>query len=105
MADTTLFIASGSGALDSRFSEMLDMLLTGAAFGQSTALWLTHECLHALAVAPGHDNLDNLASFGVRCVAHDGDLQQAPTPPVSVEAMSQPSLLALKDSCKQLLVF
>ena len=43
------------------------MLLTGAAFGQPTILWLTEDCLQQLQLAPS-DSLAQLPDFGVRCV-------------------------------------
>ena len=76
------------------------MLLTGAAFGQPTTLWLTEGCLHQLQLAPS-DSLAQLPDFGVRCVT------DAPSPVASipVETLDAQSLQALRDTCAQVLVF
>lgn len=76
------------------------MLLTGAAFGQPTTLWLTSDCLHQLQLAPS-DSLAQLPDFGVRCVTD----APAPTAPVPLEALDSQALLTLRDQCSQILVF
>jgi len=76
------------------------MLLTGAAFGQPTTLWLTSACLHQLQLAPS-DSLAQLPDFGVRCVTDD----PAATAPVPVEPLDSQALLTLRDQCSQVLVF
>jgi len=52
LANHTLYIATGSQPFSSQFQEMLDMLLTGAAFGQATTLWLTPPALATLKLCP-----------------------------------------------------
>ena len=76
------------------------MLLTGAAFGQPTTLWLTSACLNQLQLAPS-DSLAQLPDFGVRCVTDD----PAPTAPVPLETLDSQALLTLRDQCSQILVF
>jgi hypothetical protein len=100
LANQILYIASGSAPLSSQFQETLDMLLTGAAFGQPTILWLTEVCLQQLQLAPS-DSLAQLPDFGVRCVT-DGP---APLAPIPVETLDSQSLQTLRDQCGQVLVF
>ncbi|MGJ3256719.1 MAG: hypothetical protein ACFE0K_10400 [Alcanivorax sp.] len=100
MANQILYIASGSAPLSSQFQETLDMLLTGAAFGQPTTLWLTKGCLHQLQLAPSA-SLAQLPDFGVRCVTDD----PAPVASIPVETLDSQTLQALRDECSQTLVF
>lgn len=86
--------------MSSQFQETLDMLLTGAAFGQPTTLWLTSDCLQQLQLAPS-DSLAQLPDFGVRCVT-DGPALLAPIP---IETLDSQSLQTLRDQCGQVLVF
>ncbi len=76
------------------------MLLTGAAFGQPTILWLTEDCLQQLQLAPS-DSLAQLPDFGVRCVTNSLAL----VTPVPVETLDSQSLLRLRDQCAQVVVF
>lgn len=76
------------------------MLLTGAAFGQPTTLWLTDACLQQLALSPC-ESLAQLPGFGVRCVANG----PAPDAPIPVEALDSRALQKLRDDCSQVLVF
>ena len=52
-----LYIATANAPLSDRFQEMLDMLMTGAAFGLPTALWLTNDCVSVLNALPANDSL------------------------------------------------
>lgn len=97
---STLYIATGSAPLSSQFQEMLDMLLTAAAFGQPTTLWLTDACLTSLSLQP-NDSLTQLPDFGVRCVTG----QNAPAAPIAVEALDTDALLSLRHQCDQVMVF
>ena len=76
------------------------MLLTGAAFGQPTILWLTDACLQQLALS-SCESLAQLPDFGVRCVTN-GPVPDAPIP---LEALDAQALQALRDDCSQFLVF
>ncbi|MDX1804657.1 MAG: hypothetical protein R3292_11290 [Alcanivorax sp.] len=105
MADLTLYIATGQSPLSSRFQEMLDMLLTGAAFGQPTALWLTDGCIASLTLADHDDGLINLADFGVRCLASEQALQAHPGLPLPVEPMDSDTLAALRTQAREIRVF
>ena len=96
-----LYIASAAAPFSDRFQEMLDMLMTGAAFGLPTTLWLTDGCLAALAAMPDNSALHQLADFGVRCVASDA----AQGSGIPVESLSAHDLKRLRDDCKQVLVF
>ena len=100
LANPILYIATGSAPLSSQFQETLDMLLTGAAFGQPTILWLTEASLSQLQRAPS-DALAQLPDFGVRCVTDS----LAPVTPVPVETLDSQSLLSLRDQCAQVVVF
>ncbi|WP_300521306.1 hypothetical protein [Alcanivorax sp.] len=100
MANQILYIASGSAPLSSQFQETLDMLLTGAAFGQPTTLWLTTACLDQLQLMPS-DILAQLPDFGVRCVTN----APAPAAQIPLETLDDQKLLALRDDCRQVLVF
>lgn len=108
MANHTLYIATGSHPFSSQFQEMLDMLLTGAAFGQATTLWLTPPALATLKLCP-NDTLMQLADFGVRCVTEKpgrGENTTAATPcPVSADPLGHDELLSLRTQCDQILVF
>lgn len=77
------------------------MLMTGAAFGLPTALWLTDGCLKTLAALPVNESLQQLPDFGVRCVASDtavpGTLQ--------LETLSAEALRNLRNDYQQVLVF
>ncbi|MZR61722.1 hypothetical protein [Alcanivorax sp. DP30] len=96
-----LYIASANAPLSDRFQEMLDMLMTGAAFGLPTTLWLTDGCLNALAALPANDSLSQLADFGVRCVASE----TAAPGYLQVEKLSAATLRNLSSDCQQVLVF
>ena len=100
MASHALYIATGSAPFSGQFQEMLDMLLTGAAFGQPTTLWLTRDCLAQLTLAPS-DNLPQLPDFGVRCVTD----APAPQSPLPLERLAPDALLSLRNECDQILVF
>ncbi|PHR68023.1 hypothetical protein [Alcanivorax sp.] len=107
MANHTLYIATGSQPFSSQFQEMLDMLLTGAAFGQATTLWLTPPALATLKLCP-NDTLMQLADFGVRCVTEKPGREEnaPPTPcPVSADPLGHDELLSLRTQCDQILVF
>ena len=84
------------------------MLLTGAAFGQATTLWLTPPALAALKLCP-NDTLMQLADFGVRCViekpGHGENTTAATHGPVSADPLSRDELLSLRTQCDQILVF
>jgi hypothetical protein len=99
LASQTLFIATGSQPFSSQFQEMLDMLLTGAAFGQATTLWLTPPCLAMLRLCP-NEALAQLADFGVRCVVDDDE-----DCPVPAGALCADELLSLRIQSHQILVF
>lgn len=96
-----LYIATETAPLSDRFQEMLDMLMTGAAFGLPTTLWLTDGCLNALAALPANDSLLQLPGFGVRCVISD----TASPGTLPAEALSADSLRDLRNDCQQVLVF
>lgn len=96
-----LYIASAAAPFSDRFQEMLDMLMTGAAFGLPTTLWLTDGCLAVLAAMPDNESLKQLADFGVRCVVSD----TAQPCRVPVDILSAQDLKHLRDDCKQALVF
>lgn len=100
MANQILYIASGSAPLSSQFQETLDILLTGAAFGQPTTLLLTGACLHQLQLAPS-DSLVQLPDFGVRCITDE----PAPVARIPLETLDSQALQALRDDCSQILVF
>lgn len=100
MANPILFIASGNAPLSSQFQETLEMLLTGAAFGQPTTLWLTDACLNQLALSP-NATLAQLPDFGVRCVTGN----QGPAAPIPAERLDANGLQALRDECNQIVVF
>ena len=59
-----LYIATANAPLSDRFQEMLDMLMTGAAFGLPTALWLTSSRVSVLNVLPANDSLLQLCVLG-----------------------------------------
>jgi len=84
------------------------MLLTGAAFGQATTLWLTLPALAALKLCP-NDTLMQLADFGVRCViekpGREKNTTAATTCPVSADPLEHDELLSLRSQCDQILVF
>ena len=96
-----LYIATATAPLSDRFQEMLDMLMTGAAFGLPTTLWLTDGCLKALAALPINDSLQQLAGFGVRCVVSD----TADPGTLQADTLSADSLRTLRNDCQQVLVF
>ncbi|WP_299127623.1 hypothetical protein [uncultured Alcanivorax sp.] len=107
MANHTLYIATGSHPFSSQFQEMLDMLLTGAAFGQATTLWLTPPALATLKLCP-NDTLMQLADFGVRCVTEKPGREENTTAtpcPVSADPLGHDELLSLRTQCDQILVF
>ena len=85
---------------------MLDMLLTGAAFGQATTLWLTPPALSTLKLCP-NDTLMQLADFGVRCVTDKPGREEDSTThcPVSADPLGHDELLSLRTQCDQILVF
>lgn len=96
-----LYIATANAPLTDRFQEMLDMLMTGAAFGQPTTLWLTDGCLAALALMPPNEHLQQLADFGVTCVRSEN----APSCGLNLKTLNAEALLALRADCKQVMVF
>ena len=96
-----LYIATRNAPLSDRFQEMLDMLMTGAAFGLPTTLWLTDGCLEILAAQPANDTLMQLKDFGVRCVAS----QSAHGGSVQLERLDDQTLQGLRHDCQQALVF
>ena len=82
------------------------MLLTGAAFGQATTLWLAGPSLQALAVSRKLDEqLDNLAAFGVHCVALAEDLDPDLTLPLAITPLDQQKLNTLHRKSQQVVVF
>jgi hypothetical protein len=108
LANHTLYIATGSQPLSSQFQEMLDMLLTGAAFGQATTLWLTPSALDTLRLCP-NETLMQLADFGVRCVTQSTERVDNPAPAADCHVVATPlgpdELLSLRTQCDQILVF
>ena len=96
-----IYIATANAPLSDRFQEMLDMLMTGAAFGLPTALWLTNDCVSVLNALPANDSLLQLADFGVRCVVSDS----ATTGALQAEALNGDELRELRTGCQQVLVF
>ena len=77
------------------------MLMTGAAFGLPTTLWLTDGCLNALAALPANDSLLQLADFGVRCVVSD----TAVAGTLQVDSLNADELRTLRNDSQQVLVF
>lgn len=77
------------------------MLMTGAAFGLPTTLWLTDDCLSTLTALPANDTLAQLPDFGVRCVISE----LADDTGLTVEKLSQEALHTLRDDSQQVLVF
>ena len=96
-----LYIATANAPLSDRFQEMLDMLMTGAAFGVSTTLLLTDDCLKVLSALPANDSLQQLADFGVRCVVSETAVRGT----LQVETLSDDALRNLPNHCQQVLVF
>lgn len=84
------------------------MLITGAAFGQATTLWLTPSALVTLKLCP-NDTLMQLADFGVRCVTENPGHEESATAtthcPVSADTLRPDELLSLRTQCDQILVF
>ena len=84
------------------------MLLTGAAFGQATTLWLTPPALATLKLCP-NDTLMQLTDFGVRCVTENPGCDENTTAatycPVSADPLGYDELLSLRTQCDQILVF
>lgn len=83
------------------------MLLTGAAFGQATTLWLTPSALATLKLCP-NDTLMQLADFGVRCVTEKpgcAATNVATHCPVNADPLERDELLSLRTQCDQILVF
>ncbi len=97
------FIATANAPLSDRFQEMLDMLMTGAAFGLPTTLWLTDGCLSVLSALPVNDSLSQLADFGVRCVA--GSQEGMAQEHLQLEILSADALRSLRLESQQVLVF
>jgi len=104
LANHTLYIATGSQPFSSQFQEMLDMLLTGAAFGQATTLWLTPPALATLKLCP-NDTLMQLTDFGVRCVTEKPGREENTPCPVSADPLGYDELLSLLTQWDQILVF
>lgn len=84
------------------------MLLTGAAFGQATTLWLAPPALATLKLCP-NDTLMQLADFGVRCVTENQGSEKNTTAatdcPVGADPLGHDELLSLRTQCDQILVF
>jgi len=80
------------------------MLLTGAAFGQATTLWLTPPALATLKLCP-NDTLMQLTDFGVRCVTEKPGREENTPRPVSADPLGYDELLSLRTQCDQILVF
>ena len=96
-----LYIATSNAPLTDRFQEMLDMLMTGAAFGLPTTLWLTDDCLLSLSITPPIDALDQLSDFGVRSVVTTTPHSCA----FPVELLDHEAMQVLREDCQQVLVF
>ncbi len=80
------------------------MILTGAAFGLQSTVWITDGVLRALnRLAAPREQLEQLQAFAVRCVASAEALADYPVD--SIEPLSTDDLRHLHANSEQTLVF
>ncbi|QJX01628.1 hypothetical protein HML84_02640 [Alcanivorax sp. IO_7] len=103
MADSVLYIVQGVAGRDGLWREAVEMALTGAAFAMPTRVWLGPEAVAALARRDDGDALlDELAGFGVACVA---DRAHRPAgAPAAIQWLDDDALNALREQSAQIIV-
>ncbi|MBA4720694.1 DsrE family protein [Alloalcanivorax xenomutans] len=104
MADSILYILHRGPRHSPDWRETQEMILTGAAFGLQSTVWITNGALRALSqLAAPQEQLQQLQAFAVRCVASAEALAEHPLE--GVEPLSAGDLHHLQDTSDQTLVF